>query len=167
VPQSPVYEHTSLISNSRVLELLIEDIRTEPANKFIRELLLDASEELPTGEWLVNGNDLLRELQKSPSSLDGWCACSVSINLFTHPSSGPVKLALEDLHNAGWKRYFTKISGLELLSDATTSPVQLKVSADCRLKIFVEDAEVSHNYHSQSVRLLISITPALDEGSEA
>ncbi|KAJ6580417.1 hypothetical protein DFH09DRAFT_1309749 [Mycena vulgaris] len=59
--------------------------------------------------------------------------------------SGLVKLALDDPADAGWKRYFAKISGLESLADVSTSPVQLVVPADCRLKIIVEDSAPSTN----------------------
>ncbi|KAJ7108770.1 hypothetical protein C8R44DRAFT_743998 [Mycena epipterygia] len=68
------------------LDLWIEDMR---------------SGELETGEWVVNGKSILIALQDSPSTLN--------------VRSGPVKLAFEDQLDGGWKRYFARISGSELL----------------------------------------------------
>lgn len=52
-----------------------------------------------------------------------------------------MKISIEDPVEAGWKRYFVKISGTEKLEDGKTS-VQLKIPSSSRLKIFVEASEV-------------------------
>lgn len=57
---------------------------------------------------------------------------------------GPVKISIEDPVEAGWKRYFVKISGTEKLEAAETSSMQLKIPSTSRLKIFVEASEVSN-----------------------
>jgi hypothetical protein len=54
-----------------------------------------------------------------------------------------VKISIEDPVEAGWKRYFVKISGTEKLEAAETSSMQLKIPSTSRLKIFVEASEVS------------------------
>ncbi|KAJ7228270.1 hypothetical protein GGX14DRAFT_554374 [Mycena pura] len=105
----------------RPVDLLIEDLREEFPNKFIQQLVLPSCGKLAAGEWLVDGNRLLSALQKSPSSL-----------------SGPVKLAVDDPKEPGWKRYFVKMTGSEALKNAPTFPAQLTVPEDSRLKIFVE-----------------------------
>lgn len=53
------------------LDLLIEDLREQPPNKFIQDLTVHPEVELPTGEWLVNTKAVLLALQNSPSSLNG------------------------------------------------------------------------------------------------
>jgi hypothetical protein len=55
-----------------------------------------------------------------------------------------VKISIEDPVEAGWKRYFVKISGTEKLEAAETSSTQLKIPSTSRLKIFVEASEVSN-----------------------
>ncbi|KAJ7271820.1 hypothetical protein C8J57DRAFT_1226384 [Mycena rebaudengoi] len=110
----------------RSIELLVEDMREEPPNRFIQTVLLAPAEDLETGQCLVDGHSLLYALQTSPSALDG-----------------PVKLAFEDVVDAGWKRYFAKVSEGTLLRDTETSPKLLTVPAGSRLKIIVEDAGAS------------------------
>ncbi|KAJ7246195.1 hypothetical protein C8J57DRAFT_1241632 [Mycena rebaudengoi] len=110
----------------RSIELLVEDMREEPPNRFIQTVLLAPAEDLETGQCLVDEHSLLYALQTSPSALDG-----------------PVKLAFEDVVDAGWKRYFAKVSEGTLLRDTETSPKLLTVPAGSRLKIIVEDAGAS------------------------
>ncbi|KAJ7888245.1 hypothetical protein B0H13DRAFT_1888495 [Mycena leptocephala] len=120
-PTSERHSNSPLPNNPRPVDLLLEDMRVEPPNKFIQDVLLSSYGDLATGEWIVSSNEVLAALQKSPSSLDG-----------------PVKLSFDDAKNPGWKRYFVKVSGLENLENASTSPAQLTVSEDSRLKLFVE-----------------------------
>ncbi|KAJ7123322.1 hypothetical protein C8R43DRAFT_1148203 [Mycena crocata] len=119
----------------RSLDLLIEDIREQPVNKFIQTLVLSSTGDLPTGGWTVNTTELLKALQESPSALDG-----------------AVKLAVTDPINNGWKRYFVKVLGSQSLQDASPSPVQLEIPADSRLKIIVEDSlpPVNHRKRERS-----------------
>ncbi|KAJ7477474.1 kinase-like domain-containing protein, partial [Mycena latifolia] len=67
----PQFSNASPTELTRTIQLLVEDVRDQPANKFIQELFLPCVGDLPTGEWLVNGHDLLKALQDSPSSLNG------------------------------------------------------------------------------------------------
>ncbi|KAJ7668208.1 hypothetical protein B0H17DRAFT_1210062 [Mycena rosella] len=108
----------------RSLDLLIEDLRVQPANTFIQTILLESAGDSELGEWLIDGSALLQALQSFPSALDG-----------------PVKLASEDPSDPAWKRYFVKISGPEKLKDASTTPAQLKITGGSRLRIFVERSE--------------------------
>jgi hypothetical protein len=73
LPPQPGLPHssTSPTELTRTIQLLVEDVQDQPANKFIQELFLPCVGDLPTGEWLVNGHDLLKALQESPSSLNG------------------------------------------------------------------------------------------------
>jgi hypothetical protein len=59
------------LTQLRCLDLLIEDLRDQPANKFIQDIQVESEVDLETGEWLVNTKGMLSALQKSPSSLNG------------------------------------------------------------------------------------------------
>ncbi|KAJ7664647.1 hypothetical protein DFH06DRAFT_1324187 [Mycena polygramma] len=124
-PDSEIGSDDPPITHPRSVDVLIEDLREEPSNKFIQQLVLPSCSEQATGEWLVDSNELLYALQQSPSALDG-----------------SVKLAFEDIKQPGWKRYFVKVIGSEALENASTSPSQLTILADCRFKIFVEHSGV-------------------------
>ncbi|KAJ7229901.1 hypothetical protein GGX14DRAFT_409593 [Mycena pura] len=112
----------------RILKLLIEDVQEQPVNKFIQEVAVRSAADLDMGQWLVNGNDLLKALQDLPAAL-----------------GGAVKLAFEDPTDPGRKRYFCQISSTALLKDVITSPIQLQVPESSRLKIYVEHAEPATN----------------------
>ncbi|KAJ7488742.1 hypothetical protein B0H11DRAFT_2405808 [Mycena galericulata] len=118
----------------RSLELFIQNMRVQPPNQFMQSIVVPSAGDLDTGEWLVNGNELIRAIQNSPSSLDG-----------------AQKLAFNDLMQPGWKRYFVKILGSEILEEESTSSPQFTVPADSRLEIVVED----------------SVPPTTSSGSEA
>ncbi|KAJ7817639.1 hypothetical protein B0H13DRAFT_2379547 [Mycena leptocephala] len=92
-------------------------------NKFMQSIVVPSAGDLDTGEWLVNGNELIRALRNSPSSSDG-----------------AQKLAFNDLVQPGWKRYFVKILHSEILEEESTSSPQFTVPADSRLEIVVEDS---------------------------
>lgn len=76
---TPLLEHrvneahseTSPAPEWRILKLLIEDVREQPGNKFIQEIAVRSAADLDMGQWLVNGNDLLKALQDSPAALGG------------------------------------------------------------------------------------------------
>lgn len=80
-PVSPPHEHQLDEAHSeplpipepewRILKLLIEDVREQPVNKFIQDVAVRSAHDLETGQWLVNGNDLLKALQDSPAALGG------------------------------------------------------------------------------------------------
>jgi hypothetical protein len=59
------------LTQLRCLDLLIEDLRDQPANKFIQDIQVESEVDLETGEWLVNTKGMLSALQKSPPSLNG------------------------------------------------------------------------------------------------
>ena len=61
----------------------------------------------------------------------------------THLFAGAQKLAFNDLMQPGWKRYFVKILGSEILEEEYTSSPQFTVPADSRLEIVVEDSVVT------------------------
>ncbi|KAJ7805901.1 hypothetical protein B0H14DRAFT_2877809 [Mycena olivaceomarginata] len=107
----------------RSLELFIQDMRVQPPNQFMQSIVVPSAGDLDTGEWLVNGNELIRAIQNSPSSLDG-----------------AQELAFNDLMQPGWKRDFVKILGSEILEEESTSSPQFTVPADSRLEIVVEDS---------------------------
>ncbi|KAJ7805917.1 hypothetical protein B0H14DRAFT_2877846 [Mycena olivaceomarginata] len=109
----------------RSLELFIQDMRVQPPNQFMQSIVVPSAGDLDTGEWLVNGNELIRAIQNSPSSLDG-----------------AQELAFNDLMQPGWKRDFVKILGSEILEEESTSSPQFTVPADSRLEIVVEDSVV-------------------------
>ena len=56
--------------------------------------------------------------------------------------AGAQKLAFNGLTQPGWKRYFVKILGSEILEEESTSSPQFTVPADSRLEIVVEDSVV-------------------------
>ncbi|KAF8183827.1 hypothetical protein K438DRAFT_1974854 [Mycena galopus ATCC 62051] len=129
VPPSQIEENAHLETTPtpalRSLDLWIEDMRVQPSNKFIQCVMVVSAGELETGEWVVDGKAILAALQESPSALNG-----------------PVKLAFEDQKDDGWKRYFARTSGSELLSNATTSPLQLIVPQSSTFRFSVEHSEL-------------------------
>ncbi|KAJ7863662.1 hypothetical protein B0H13DRAFT_2354087 [Mycena leptocephala] len=89
----------------RALKLVIEDMRVQPPNKFTLSLFLPSAGDLDTGEWLVGGDELLRAVQNSSSSLNG-------------------KLALNDPMQPGWKFTVPADSRLEIsLEDSRPPPI--------------------------------------------
>ncbi|KAJ7838099.1 hypothetical protein B0H14DRAFT_3701256 [Mycena olivaceomarginata] len=106
----------------RSLDLLIEDLRDQPASKFIQDIQVESEADLETG--------------RVACKYQGYALCLAEITVvFKRENS------IEDPVEAGWKRYFVKISGTEKLEDGKTS-VQLKIPSSSRLKIFVEASEI-------------------------
>ncbi|KAF8209242.1 hypothetical protein K438DRAFT_1960967 [Mycena galopus ATCC 62051] len=84
----------------------------------------------------------IEDMRVQPSNKFIQCVMVVSAGELETAHLGPVKLAFEDQKDDGWKHYFARTSGSELLSNATTSPLQLIVPQSSTFRFSVEHSEL-------------------------
>jgi hypothetical protein len=95
---------------------------------------------VPGGEWCVNANELLSNLQRGYSAIDGELP-----SLFSwlepakaHKCLGAAKLSYPDPTSPEYNKYFVQAASREALASATTSPSTIVIPSSGTIKIFVD-----------------------------
>lgn len=138
-------QHTESYLAMVKVKLLIEDQCTpNESSQAAKIVSLSPVHNYPSGDFNVNVNKLLHELQKSKTSIDGQnillflrCLAEWCITL------EPVKMAFPDLKSPGYKHYFVKMSQPAVsLEDVLTRLAHLTISISGTIQLVVEHVSV-------------------------